>query len=156
VRVPRELQELAMRVEHVNEELAIASGGAPTPGEIAGYIGVSVEEVLEAREAYRALRADSLDQPRFSADDGDETLIDTLGTRDAEIRRAFERVTLDALIDTLSERDQLIVRLYYQQELTQSEIGRRLGYSQMHISRLLRRATEQLLDAAAQQVDAAA
>ena len=61
---------------------------------------------------------------------------------------------LEALLETLEQRERLIVRLYYQDELTQAEIGRRLGYSQMHISRLLRKATEQLLLAAAQDADA--
>jgi RNA polymerase sigma-B factor len=148
IRVPRELQELAMRIEHVNEELGAAAGAAPTAGEIAEYLGVTVEEVLEARQVQSALRAESLDQPRFSADDGAGTLVDTLGVPDLELRRAFDRATLDALLATLEDRDQLMVRLYYEQELTQSEIGERLGYSQMHVSRLLRRALDQLVTAA--------
>ena len=135
-----------MRVERARVERTTALGVAPTPAQLAEHIGVDVEDVLEAREAYRALRADSLDQPRFSSvDDSEETLIDTIGTEDDEIGRALERVSLDALIHTLDERDQEIVRLYYEQELTQAEIGERLGYSQMHISRLLRRAVEELL-----------
>jgi RNA polymerase sigma-B factor len=69
---------------------------------------------------------------------------ETLGARDTELRRVLDRVTLDALLDTLDDREQLIVRLYYVRELTQSEIGDQLGYSQMHISRLLRRAIAQL------------
>jgi RNA polymerase sigma-B factor len=66
---------------------------------------------------------------------------------------AFDRVVLDSLLDTLEERDQKIVQLYYREELTQSEIGDRLGLSQMHISRLLRQATAQLVEAAAQEAD---
>ena len=63
-------------------------------------------------------------------------------------------MTLEALLETLDDRERLIVRLYYQHELTQAEIGKRLGYSQMHISRRLRAAVEQLLLAAsAQQPD---
>ena len=65
-------------------------------------------------------------------------------------QRAFDRVVLDALLETLDERDQTIVRLYYREELTQSEIGERLGLSQMHVSRLLRQATAQLAAAAEQ------
>ena len=117
--------------------------------------GVEVKDVLEARAAYRTLHADSLDQPRSSRE-GDEggSLLDTLGDRDIEIRRAFDRVMLGALLETLQERDRLIVRLYYQDELTQAEIGRRLGYSQMYISRLLHRAIERLLLAARQDDEA--
>ena len=114
VRMPRELQELALRVERVHEELFAAAGTPPTPAQIAEQAGVEVEDVLEARAAYRALRADSLDQPRFSreSDDGG-SLLDTLGDRDSEIRRAFDRVVLDALLETLEQRERLIVRLYY-------------------------------------------
>ena len=77
--------------------------------------------------------------------------MDTLGARDTEMRRVLDRVALDTLLSTLDERDQAIVRLYYQEELTQSEIGEQLGYSQMHISRLLRGAIAQLLSTATQQ-----
>jgi len=155
VRVPRPLQELALRVERVHEELFTAAGTPPTPAQIAELAGVEVEAVLEARAAYRALHADSLDQP-WSWGEGDEggSLLDTLGDRDIEIRRAFDRVMLGALLETLEERERLIVRLYYQDELTQAEIGRRLGYSQMHISRLLQRAIERLLLAARQDDEA--
>ena len=155
VRVPRQLQELALRVERVHEELFTAAGTPPTPAQIAVLAGVEVEDVLEARAAYRALHADSLDQPRSSRE-GDDlgSLLDTLGDRDIEIRRAFDRVMLEALLETLEQRERLIMRLYYQDELTQAEIGRRLGYSQMHISRLLHKATEQLKLAAAQDADA--
>lgn len=152
VRPPREL-ELALHINHLNDELNTA-GVPPTPAQIADYAGVTVEEVLEAREAYRALQSDSLDQARRTGDDDDSgSLIDTLGSRDGEIRRAFDRVALEGLLVTLEDRDRLIVQLYYLDELTQREIGQRLGYSQMHISRLLRAAVERLLIAAAQQPD---
>jgi RNA polymerase sigma-B factor len=91
------------------------------------------------------LHSDSLDQTRLSNDDESGSLLDRLGDRDAEIARAFDRVALESVLETLDERTRMIVRLYYQQELTQAEIGRRLGYSQMHVSRLLRGAIKQLL-----------
>ena len=71
-----------------------------------------------------------------------------MGAPDTGYERTLDRVTLDSLLETLEERDQAIVRLYHQEELTQAEIGERLGYSQMHISRLLRQATARLVDAA--------
>ena len=149
VRMPRDLQELALRTERFNEEAWATTGAAPTATQIAERAGVSVEAVIEAREAHLALRADSLDQPLHSSeDDAGATLIDTLGARDVDYERAFDRVVLDSLLATLDERDQTIVRLYYRDELTQSEIGDRLGLSQMHISRLLRHATAQLVAAA--------
>ena len=149
VRMPRDLQELALQVQRVTEQLS-TGGVPPTPAQLAEHIGVDVECILEAREAYRALRADSLDQPRSSnGDNGAVALVDTLGSQDLEFRRVVDRAALDALIDTLDARDQAIVRLYYQAELTQSEIGHRLGYSQMHVSRLLRHAVNELAAKAA-------
>jgi RNA polymerase sigma-B factor len=145
VRMPRDLQELALRIERFSEAASAQTGAAPTAAAIAAEAGVSVEAVIEAREAHQALRADSLDQPLRSADDdAGASLIDTLGTRDGDFQRAFDRVVLDSLLETLDERDRMIVRLYYREELTQSEIGDQLGLSQMHISRLLRQATEKL------------
>jgi RNA polymerase sigma-B factor len=150
VRMPRDLQELALRIERFNDDAWATNGMAPTAAEIAERAGVSVEAVVEAREAHQALRADSLDQPlRSTEDDAGASLLDTIGDRDTDYERAFNRVVLDSLLATLDERDQTIVRLYYREELTQSEIGERLGLSQMHISRLLRQATTQLVAAAA-------
>jgi RNA polymerase sigma-B factor len=154
VRVPRELQELAMRIQQFGEAASAATGESPTSAQVARRAGVSVEEVIEAREAYQALHADSLDQPRQSRDDdGRASLLDTIGTHDMAFRSAFDRVLIDSLLETLDERDQSIVRLYYLEELTQSEIGSRLGLSQMHISRLLRQATDKLVATAAAQSD---
>jgi len=155
VRVPRDLKELAMRVARVSEDLQTETGTSPTPAQVAQRAGLSVEQVLEAREAYHAQRSESLEQPRASSEEGaGGSLLDTLGARDAAIQRAFDHVALEALLETLDDRDRAIVSLYYQHELTQSEIGRRLGYSQMHVSRLLRQAVERLLlNAAATQED---
>ena len=125
VRVPRELQELAMRIQRFNEAASAATGESPTAAQVARHAGVSVEEVIEAREAYQALHADSLDQPRRSRRRrrGRASLLDTIGTHDMAFRSAFDRVLLDSLLETLDERDQTIVRLYHLEELTQSEIG---------------------------------
>jgi RNA polymerase sigma-B factor len=154
VRVPRDLQELALRVERVSDELVSETGHTPTAGRIAERSGIEVEDVLEAREAFRALHSDSLDQPRGARDDEDSgSLLDTLGDADLELGRAHDRAALHAVLDTLDERDRMIIHLYYKEELTQAEIGRRLGYSQMHVSRLLRQAVERLQLAATEQED---
>ena len=149
LRMPRDLQELAVRVERVSDELSGPTGDAPTTAEIARHAGVDVEDVLEAREAYRALHAVSLDQPRGSDLDDGDSLLDTLEAADTGIPAADDRVLLDSLLATLDPRSEQIVRLYYQHDLTQAEIGRRLGYSQMHVSRLLRQAIAQLATASA-------
>ena len=152
VRVPRDLQELALRIQRFNEAASAATGDSPTAAQIARHAGISVEDVIEAREAYQALHADSLDQPLTSGDDdGRASLLDTIGTHDLAFRSAFDRVLLDSLLEALDERDQTIVRLYHLEDLTQSEIGSRLGLSQMHVSRLLRQATDKLTAIAAEQ-----
>jgi RNA polymerase sigma-B factor len=148
LRMPRDLQELALRVEKVSEELSSPTGAAPTAGDIAQHVGVGVEDVLEAREAYRSLHAVSLDQPQRSEGEDSESLVHTLAAEDTEIPNADDRVMLDSLLATLDPRSEQIVRLYYQHDLTQTEIGRQLGYSQMHVSRLLRQAITQLAQTA--------
>jgi RNA polymerase sigma-B factor len=147
VRVPRDLQELALRVERISDDLLAEGGHAATAARIAERAGdgIEVEDVLEAREAFRALHSDSLDRPRGPREDDEAaSLLDTLGDSDLEIGRAHDRAALAAVLDTLDERDRTIIHLYYRDELTQAEIGRRLGYSQMHVSRLLRQAVERL------------
>jgi RNA polymerase sigma-B factor len=142
--MPRDLQELAVRVERLSEEMSGRTGGSPTAAEIADEAGVGIEDVLEARVAYHALHATSLDQPRRAEEDDSDALIDTLDAADSEIPDAIDRVLLDSLLATLDSRSRLIVRLYYLHDLTQTEIGRRLGISQMHVSRLLRQAIAEL------------
>jgi RNA polymerase sigma-B factor len=151
VRPPRDLQELAVKVVRVNEELLGETGHPATPAEIAERLHVSVEAVVEAREAYRqALRCDSLDRPRKDRHGREgEALLDTIGGPDRELDRVRDRLTLDTLLDELTDRDRLVVQLYYRDELTQTEIGERLGYSQMHISRILRTAVKALARTAA-------
>ena len=139
--VPRGLKELAIRVEQIARE----SPEASTPTELADRAGVSPEEVLEAREAYRVMHADSLDRPPATRDDGEtSSILDSLGQEDAGLDRACERAALDTLLTELEERDRLIVTLYYRCGQTQRQIGERIGCSQMHVSRLLRRAVERL------------
>jgi RNA polymerase sigma-B factor len=143
VRVPRELRELALRVDRVSDLLLAETGTAPTVAEVARRAGVEVEDVLEAGAAYGARHSESLD--RTGA--GEESLVETLGDWDANLERAFDRAALDAALTALVEDDRELVELY-RRDLTQREIGRRLGCSQMHVSRRLRRAVTQLRDAA--------
>ena len=146
VRVPRDLQELAMRVDRVAEELGRRLGRAPTPGEIAEEIGVTTEQVLEAREASGAYRAVSLDRPRD--DDEEGGMADTMGAEDPGFGLAEDAATVERLMGVLSDREREVLRLRFQEDLTQSEIGARVGVSQMHVSRLIRQAVARLRDAA--------
>ncbi len=94
VRVPRDLQEMAVRVERVSDELSRGLGRAPTPAEIAENIGATSEQVMEAREAAGAYRAVSLDRPRD--DDEDEGMADTMGVEDPGFRLAEDAATVAA------------------------------------------------------------
>ena len=106
-----------------------------------------------AREAivtrYRALHASSLDATTRSEDGDAPSLLDPLGSTGDGYGSALDRSAVETLLGALDERDRAIVELYFREELTQSQIGERLGYSQMHISRLLRRALGELERAAA-------
>jgi RNA polymerase sigma-B factor len=149
VRVPRELQERAMVVHRLENELSGEVGDSPTVGELAAAASLSHEEVLEARAAYRALHASSLDATTHESDGDAQSLLDTLGETDDGFGWALDRSALDSLLGSLDARDRAIIELYFREELTQAQIGERLGYSQMHISRLLRRAVGELEKAAA-------
>ena len=147
VRVPRDLQELAVRVERVGEELTRSLGRAPTPTEIGEHIGVTAEQMLEAREAAGAYRAVSLDRPRDDDEDGDG-ISESMGIEDPGFGLAEDAATVERLMDVLGEREREVLRLRFQEDLTQSEIGARVGVSQMHVSRLIRQAVERLREEA--------
>ena len=147
VRVPRDLQELAVRVDRVTDDLARSLGRAPTPDEIGSEIGVTVEQVLEAREAAGAYRAGSLDRPRAADAEGD-ALTDKMGVEDPGVGLAEDAATVERLMDVLTDREREVLRLRFVEDLTQSEIGARVGVSQMHVSRLIRQAIARLRDAA--------
>ena len=99
--------------------------------------------MLEAHEAYAAYRAVSLDRPRDDAEAGDD-LIDVIGVEEPGYRRADDAATVERLMSVLSDREREVLRLRFAEDLTQSEIGARVGVSQMHISRLLSRTLTQL------------
>jgi RNA polymerase sigma-B factor len=148
VRVPRDLQEMAVRVDRVADEMSREVGRAPTPGEIAERTGATLEQVLEAREAAAAYRAVSLDRPRADDEDSGESYADAFGEEDPGFRLAEESATVDRLMRVLSEREREVLRLRFEEDLTQSEIGRRVGVSQMHVSRLIRQSIARLREEA--------
>jgi RNA polymerase sigma-B factor len=148
VRPPRTLQEHALRVERATAEQTRLLGHSPTIEELATRTGLSVEEVLEAREAHAAHAATSLFVPVGGEDDG-AVLADLMGDEDPGFARADERATIDALLRTLTHREREILRLRMEEDLTQSEIGDRVGLSQMHVSRVLRQIFDKLHLAAA-------
>jgi RNA polymerase sigma-B factor len=149
VRPPRTLLEHALAVERATSALTERLGRSPTIAEIADETGLVDEEVLEAREAAAAHTATSLSAPVGGSDSDAQELGERLGAEDDNYARVDDRVTVAALTRTLSRRDREIVRLRMEEDLTQSEIGARVGLSQMHVSRILRDAMRALRLAAA-------
>jgi RNA polymerase sigma-B factor len=154
VRVPRDLQEMTVRVDRTSEELSRELGRAPTPLEIAEHIGITTEQVLEAREAAGAYRAISLDRPR-DEDDEDTGAAEWMGIDDPGFSLAEDSATVERLMAVLTDREREVLRLRFDEDLTQSEIGARVGVSQMHVSRLIRQAIARLRAAADDQRDVA-
>jgi RNA polymerase sigma-B factor len=150
VRPPRDLQEQTLRVERARDELGTRLGRTPTVDDIATRLDIEPEDVLEAMVASSGYRAASLDSPRPGGDeDADATVGDTVGTHDAEYDRAEERATLDRLMRLLTSRERLVLRLRFEDDLTQQEIGARIGVSQMQVSRIVRKAVDRLRQTAA-------
>jgi RNA polymerase sigma-B factor len=148
VRVPRDLQELAVKVDRVADDMARELGRAPTPTEIAERIGATLEQVLEAREASAAYRAVSLDRPRTDDEEDGDSYAEAVGAEDPGFKLAEASATVERLMRVLSEREREVLRLRFQEDLTQSEIGARIGVSQMHVSRLIRQSIARLREEA--------
>ncbi|HEY3865982.1 MAG TPA: SigB/SigF/SigG family RNA polymerase sigma factor [Solirubrobacteraceae bacterium] len=147
VRVPRDLQELALRVDRAAAELSLQKRRAPTVVELAEAVGATEEQVLEALRAASAYHAGSLDAPRPGRADAGvpgESLADSLGVREDGFERAEERATLAPLLAQISSRERLVLVLRFSEDLTQAEIGERIGVSQMQVSRLIRQALVRL------------
>lgn len=153
VRVPRDLQELALKAERTASELSLSLRRQPTVAEIADAVGASDETVLEALEAARAYEASSLQSPLGDDDRGD-TLGERIGTEDPGFTGAEQRATLEQMMWALTAREREVLRLRFAEDLTQSEIGERVGVSQMHVSRIIRHALAQLRTVASTPNDA--
>jgi RNA polymerase sigma-B factor len=144
VRPPRDLQERALAVEKVSEELTNRLGRSPTVRQIGQALELPDEDVLESMQALRAGTATSLSVPRGSGEDGDQTLQDTIGRDEVGFAAAEHRVVYEQLARALNERERRVLELRFSEDLTQEEIGRRIGVSQMQVSRLLRQALAKL------------
>jgi RNA polymerase sigma-B factor len=144
VHVPRGDQERALRIREAQETLTNEHGHAPTVNQLAVYLELGVEQVLEALQATQAYEAMSLDAPRSGGEDEATTLGDAMGHEDER----YELVELDATIVSALEhipaRERTMLHMRFVGDLTQTEIAARLGISQMQVSRLLRRSLDQL------------
>ncbi len=143
VRAPRRIQELYLQLGQAISDLSQSLGRSPTIEELSQVTGASDEDVLEALEAGQAYRATSLDAPG----EDDDTLGSHLGGEDEEFGNSERRMLLAPHLARLPRREQLILRLRFGDDLTQSEIASRLGISQMHVSRLLAKCLARLHEA---------
>ncbi|MEU2657150.1 RNA polymerase sigma factor SigF [Streptomyces sp. NPDC007325] len=145
VHVPRRLQEARVELAKATEELSTRLGRTPTVKELAELMSLSEEEVTEARLASNGYNSSSLDAALGGdEEDGDASLADFIGAEDPAMELVEDFHALAPLIADLDERDRHIIHLRFVEELTQAQIGERLGCSQMHVSRLLSRTVKRL------------
>ncbi len=142
--VPRGAQELALKVQQAEQAVSPRLGRSPSPDELAQYMEVTVEQVIEGLEAAAAHHAASLEQPHHELDGELRSLGDALGEEDPRFDQVDASLTITSAIRRLSEREQHVLELRFYGELTQSEIAKRIGVSQMQVSRILRRALASL------------
>ena len=143
VRPPRGIQEVTLRVEGALARLTQQLDRSPTTSELAAAVGVSDEAILEAMQARSARGALSLHAPQ--GEPGDTmSLQDTLGAEDPDIERAETRAQLDRLMAEISPRAREMLRMRFEEDMTQAEIGAAIGISQMQVSRILRQTIAKL------------
>jgi RNA polymerase sigma-B factor len=144
VRVPRGLQEMSARVDRAVAALAENMHRQPSVAEIAVQLGADEEDVLEALQAGNAYRSVSFETPRAGGDDEAATLADVVGVVEPGFDRAEQRATLATLIEAISPREREVLRLRFEEDLTQAQIGELVGVSQMQVSRIIRQAIARL------------
>ncbi|SEE06093.1 RNA polymerase sigma factor SigF [Streptomyces sp. TLI_105] len=145
VHVPRRLQEARVELAKATEELSTRLGRMPTVKELAELMSLTEEEVTEARLASNGYNSSSLDAALSGEDESrDASLADYIGSEDPAMELVEDFHALAPLLDELDDRDRRIIHLRFVEELTQAQIGERLGCSQMHVSRLLSRTLNRL------------
>ena len=145
IRVPRGLQELNVRLSHLLEELTVQFERSPTIPELAKAAGVDEEDVLEALESGQAYATLSLSAPTGGGEEGsDLDPLESLGELEHEYEVSEDRAVLEPGLAVLDERERRILQLRFFDGLTQSQIAQQVGISQMHVSRLIRRALEKV------------
>ncbi|MGX9136230.1 RNA polymerase sigma factor SigB [Rummeliibacillus sp. JY-2-4R] len=150
VHVPRRIKELGPKIKAAIEYLTTESQRSPLISEIAAYLEVEEEDVLEAMEMSRSYQALSMDRPVESGnDESSSTLFDIIGEEDNEFEKTDQRIIVKEAMKVLSEKEKNVIKLTYIEQLSQKEAGEILGISQMHVSRLQRGAIRKLQDAIA-------
>ena len=144
VHVPRGAQEQALKVQEAQERLTTKTGRPPTVHELAVYLELEVENVLDALETAAAHHSASLDAPREDRDDESGSLVDVFGQEDHRYELVEETTTISAAARELTPRERRVLALRFAGDMTQTQIAQEIGVSQMQVSRILRRALTQL------------
>lgn len=144
VHVPRGAQERALKVEEAQQELTAKRGRPPSVRQLAEYLELSVEDVLEGLETASAHHSVSLDTTHGDGDGDTGTLADSFGQEDERFELIEESASIAAVARQLPERERRVLQLRFVDDLTQTQIAERIGVSQMQVSRILRRALAQL------------
>jgi RNA polymerase sigma-B factor len=148
VHVPRRIKELGPKIKSAVEDLTTELQRSPQIAEIASRLEVTEEEVLEALEMGKSYQALSVDHSIESDADGSKvTLLDMVGNEDDGYEKVNQRLVLDKVLHVLSDREREIIQYTYLDNLSQKDAGEKLGISQMHVSRLQRRAIKKLREA---------
>jgi RNA polymerase sigma-B factor len=145
--VPRDLQERALALSRATEQLSHDRGRSPTMEELADALHCTVEQALEASEVAHSYSPASLDAPVSREGEESAALVEMIGGEDDGFRLAESRDAIASTWRSLSDLEREVVALRFADGLTQREIGQRIGYSQMHVSRLLRRSLNRLISA---------
>ena len=146
MRLPRSLYDRIGQIDTVVSDLTSQLNREPSVIEIADEMGCPVEEVVEAFEAGHNRHPVSLDQTPGTSEGDQSSPAEWLGFEDSDFETAENRIMLRAAMDELSGEEQMVVQLRFREELTQSEIAERIGHSQMHVSRMLRRILDRMGD----------
>lgn len=146
VKVPRRLKELHLRLGTATAELSQRLGRAPTPSELATELEMDRNEVVEGLVAGSSYNTLSIDSGGGGGDEDAPAIADSLGDVDTTLDQIENREALRPLLESLPERERVVVVLRFFESMTQTQIAERVGVSQMHVSRLLARALGRLRD----------
>jgi RNA polymerase sigma-B factor len=153
VRVPRGLHDRMAEVEKAISALTVELQRSPAVGEIAARMEIDPAEVLEVLEANHNRRPLSLDRPVGNEESEESPAAEWVGDEDDGYELVEDRLALEGALPHLDERERLVLRLRFSEDMTQSQIAERIGHSQMHVSRILRRTLDRIRAEVAEQSD---
>jgi RNA polymerase sigma-B factor len=154
VRVPRGLHDRMAEVEKATTTLTVELQRSPSVGEIATKLEIEPAEVLEVLEANHNRRPLSLDRP-VGGEDDESPASEWVGDEDEGYELIDDKLALEGVLPQLDDRERLILRLRFVEDMTQSQIAEQIGHSQMHVSRILRRTLERIREEVAEQEEEA-